>query len=219
MRQFAVLGLGAYGYHMALELARHKCEVLVIDWNEADVTRIKDKVAHAVVADVTDRETLTQLGVQKVDCALVNLGSRMDYSILTTLHLKEMGVPEIVVKAVSDEHERILQRIGATRVVLPEREAGIRIARSLVNTNVLDYIPLPGEFSIVDLKPGEKYVGHTIAESNLRGDYNLNILAVAAPKGENDTQIIFPVPGYKIKTDDRLMVLGHNDDIARFQQQ
>ena len=142
MGQFAIVGIGNFGYYLARHLFEKGHEVVACDINQAQVQKIKDFVSMAVVADGTDREALESLGIKEVDSAVVSIGTRMQASILATLHLKELGVKHILAKAVSEEHGRILRKIGAHEIIFPEKDLATGVANRLDNPNILDYLPL-----------------------------------------------------------------------------
>lgn len=151
-QQFAVIGLGRFGSSLAQELMELGYEVLGIDKNEEVVEDISELVTHAVVADATDEEVLRSLGIRNFDCCIVAIGDDIQTSILTAILLKELGVKTVVAKAISVLHGRALDKLGIDRVVYPERDMGIRVAHQLVTPNLLDYIELSNDYSIVEMK-------------------------------------------------------------------
>lgn len=221
-RHFAVIGLGNFGSNLAVKLAELGCEVLAIDRSSATIEKIKDYVSEAVTVDAMDRRALETLGVPDVDCAVVSLGDRVDTSILLTLYLKEMGVKEIVVKAVSEDHERILKMIGATDVVFPERDTAVKTAYTLANPNILDKTYLAEGFSIVEITPPKSFVGKTLAELGIRTRFNIEVVAIKSMQngsGQRPRVTIVPSASYRLKQDDVMVVIASEEGLDRFHQQ
>ena len=212
----AVIGLGQFGSSLALELKKLKHHVTALDSDARAVARVQDVVDQAVVADCTDRSLLEELGLGLVDGAVISVGDHLGASILTTLHLKEMGVSRIVAKATSPEHEKILKRVGAGEVVFPERDAAQRLARSLADPNLLDFLPIGDEFSVAELAPPAAIVGKSLAELNLRREYEVNVIAVRELVPER-THLV-PGPDYVLKDSDVLVVAGRQEDLERLRQ-
>lgn len=208
MKQIAVIGLGNFGFTLATALAEKKCEVLAIDQNKDRVQDIKDKVAKAVVGDATDKQLLEELGVREVDTAIVSLGDHIDSSVITTLYLKELGVKRIITKAVSQEHSRILQLVGASEVVFPERDEAMRLANSLFTSDVLDFIKLSDEFSIMEMAAPDRFLNKTLKELKLRSKLGIEVLAIKKPL--EGTLKMLPGSDTKIAPDDVLVILGEN---------
>lgn len=212
----AVIGLGQFGTSLALELKTLGHHVTAMDLDPKAVARVQDVVDQAVVADATDRTTLEELGLDLVEAAVISLGQHLGSSILTTLHLKELGVGRIVAKAISPEHEKILKRVGAGEVVYPERDAAQRLARSLADPNLLDFLPIGDEFSVAELAPPAVLVGKTLLELDLRKNYGVNVIAVRELVPERTHLVI--APDYVIKDSDVLVVAGRQEDLARLRE-
>jgi trk system potassium uptake protein TrkA len=216
MGQFAVIGLGNFGYYLAHHLYRKGHEVIAIDMNKTLVQRIKDEVTEAVVADATDREALAALGISHVDAAVVCIGTRMQASILATLHLKELGVKNILAKATSEEHARILLKLGADEIVFPEKDLAIGVASRLDNPNMLDYLPFIEGYSIVELAAPREFLGKTLRELDLINRYGIQVLAVKEilPKGLT----LIPTGAFVIKDSDALILLGPDETLRKLQR-
>jgi len=213
-RQYLVIGAGRFGSSIALKLNELGKEVMVIDRNEDPVHALADHVTHAVQADATDENALKALGVRNFDVAIVAIGSDIQSSIMITLLLKEMGLPEIICKALSEHHAKVLYRIGADRVVLPERDMGIRIANSLVSNNFVDFMELAPDYSIAELMPKDKWLGKTLRELDLRGRYNISLMAV-----KRGSEILIAInPEIMIMKEDILVFIGHNDDLIKVEK-
>jgi trk system potassium uptake protein TrkA len=212
-RQFAVIGLGRFGRAVCETLHQAGYEVLGTDVDEKRVAEILTSgiAAHAIQIDSTDCYALKESGIFEFDTVIVAIGNYLQESIITTLNVKEGGVPHVVAKASSDVHAKLLRRVGADRVVLPEHEAGCALARSLTRPGILDRFDLDAENSIVELQVPESFHDKTIAELNLRSQYGLNILAMGqSPKFE-----INPSPDQRLKKGDMLVVIGNTTDIDR----
>lgn len=212
MREFAVIGLGNFGATVARELSRLKCKVTAIDGDKARVHSVQDEIHMAILADATDREFLQNLEVDKFDCFVVSTGENTHASILITLHLKELGAKRIIVKAKSDDHAKVLMKVGATQAIIPEKQAATRIAHSITESNLIDFLPLTGEFYVAELAPPAKFAGKSLKELKIRTKYNVLIVAVKDSTGK----LIF-VPGgeYQVKSSDILLILGEAGNIEQ----
>lgn len=203
-KQFVVIGLGRFGYSIAKTLHSLDYDVLAIDRSEDIVQKISDEVTHAVQLDATDENALKSLGVRNFDVAIVAIGEDIQASIMVTLLLKELGVKYIIAKAQNEKHEKVLQKIGADRVILPEKEMGIRIANNLSTTNILDYIELSPDYSIMEVKALKEWENKTLKELRLRSTYGINIVAIK--RGED--VIISPLAEDIIMEDDIIITIG-----------
>ncbi|OIJ12113.1 potassium transporter Trk [Anaerobacillus arseniciselenatis] len=212
-KQFAVIGLGRFGGSICKSLSEQGMEVLAIDTDEEKVNNFSTIVTHAVVADGTDENALKSLGVRNFDHVIVAIGDNIQASILTTLILEEFGVSHITVKAQNDYHEKVLNKIGAHKVVHPERDMGIRIAHNIVSKNVLDYLELSKDYSIVELIAGEKICNKTLIDLNIRAKYGVNIMAVK----RGDDINVSPHGTEKILQGDILIVIGAIVDINKLE--
>lgn len=152
-KQYVVLGLGVFGSTVAKTLSQFDCEVLAIDKDEECVDRVADIVTKAVIGDVTDKEFLLDLGVNEFDVGIVAIGDHLEESILAVMNLKELGISHIVAKAKNKRFMQVLEKVGADRVVRPEKEMGLKIARSLLRKNITDLIQLDDTYSVVEMKP------------------------------------------------------------------
>lgn len=213
-RDYAVIGLGRFGGSVCRELSLEGMPVLAIDLNENRINEFKNIASHAVIADATDEATLKELGINNIDHVIVAIGDNIQASILTTVMLSDMGIKKITVKAQNDYHERILKKIGAHQVVHPERDMGKRIAHSIISNNILDYLELSDEHSIVEVKAGEKMVGKTLAELGIRAKYGCNVVAIKSGDDIN----VSPSAQLRLQADDILIVVGSNDDISKFEK-
>lgn len=213
-KQFAVFGIGRFGSSVAKCLVSQGYEVLAVDSDEERIQKMSDIMTHAVCADSTDEETLKSLGIRNFDAVVVAIGHDVQASVMTTLLLKELGVGYIVAKAQNALHGKMLEKIGADRVVYPERDMGLRIAHNLISTNVLEFIELSPELSIVEVAVPRSMVGQSLANSNLRAEYGLNL--VALKRGESIIVTLKPVEVFR--QGDILFVIGETKGIRRLEQ-
>lgn len=213
-REFAVIGLGRFGGSICEELSNEGMRVLAIDIREQKINEFKNIASHAVIADSTDEQALKALGIKNMDHVIVAIGDDIQASILTTVILSELGIEQITVKAQNDYHEKILNKIGADVVVHPERDMGRRLAHSLMSHNIIDYLELSEEHSMVEVKAGRKMIGKNLIELNVRAKYGCNVVAIR----RKEDMIISPEPKLTIKNDDILVVLGADDDISHFER-
>jgi trk system potassium uptake protein len=213
-KEFAVIGLGRFGGSICRALAEEGMEVMAIDNDEDRVNEFALIASHAVVGDTTDENVLKSLGIRNFDHVIVAIGDNIQASILTTLILKEIGVNKITVKAQNDYHEKVLRKIGADHVVHPERDMGRRIAHNIVSNNVLDYLELSDEHSIVEIVASDKLGGNSIIDLDVRAKYGINIVAI---KRRNEI-IVSPQANEVIRADDILIVIGADVDINRFEK-
>jgi len=212
-KEFAVIGLGRFGGSICRTLSEQGMEVLAIDIDEDRVNEFASIASHAVVGDSTDESVLKSLGIRNFDHVIVAIGDNIQASILTTIILKELGVKHITVKATNDYHEKVLKKIGADQVVHPERDMGERIAYNIISNNVLDYLQLSEEHSIVEIVASERLDGHSLLELDIRARYGINIVAI---KRGNDI-IVSPLASEIIRAGDILIVIGADEDIDRFE--
>ncbi|MBN1296977.1 TrkA family potassium uptake protein [bacterium] len=216
MKRFAVIGLGNFGFHAAKSLFAEGNDVLAIDIDKIRVQAIDPYSTEAIVLNATDRESLKALGLESMDGVIVSTGTKISTSILICLYLQEIGVKKILVKAIDDDHAKILRRVGATEVIHPERDMAIRISRGLSHPNVLDFIPLGNEFDLVQVAPPEGFVNKSLKDLNLRAKHNVHIIAIREKTA--DHVILAPPAEYIIKKSDILIMLGKTMDIGRIKE-
>jgi trk system potassium uptake protein TrkA len=212
-QQFAVIGLGRFGRAVCSTLHRLGYEVLGTDIDEKSVAHVlTDQIAdHALQLDSTDPAALKEAGIFEFDTVIIAIGNYIQESIITTLNVKEAGVPHVVAKASSEVHGKLLQRVGADHVVFPEHEAGCTLARSLTKPAILDRFDLDRDNSIVELIVPDEFHGKTITEVQLRNRYGLNLLAVS-----HDGKFeINPDPRKRLERGSAMVVIGCNKDINR----
>ncbi|MFF2911041.1 potassium channel family protein [Paenibacillus sp. NPDC057934] len=214
-QQFVVIGLGRFGSSLALELMDMGYEVLGVDHLEERVEEMSDKLTHAVMADATDEGILRSLGVRNFDCGIVAIGDNMERSILTAILLKELGVKQVVAKAISILHGRALTKLGVDRVIFPERDMGIRVAHQLVTPNLLDYIEISKDYKIVEMNVPSCMDGKSLSQLNTRAKYGCSIIAINRESGI----IVAPTALDSLHEGDIMVVIGSNEGIDQFEEE
>ncbi len=213
MKRVVVFGLGIFGSELAAQLFKKGLEVVAIDKNREVVQKIKDFSTKAIVADATDKEILEAIGIQEKDIAVISFGEDLSASTLLTLHLKELKVREIIVKVPNDDYRRILQKVGASEAIIPEREMAGKVARSIISPNVLEYLPISGDYTICELAPPTAFIGKSLAELDLRKKHQLQVIAIRDVL--SDSLQLVPRANAIIKDSDVLVVIGREADINR----
>lgn len=208
-KQYVVIGLGRFGSSIAKTLYSIGNDVLAIDIDGEIVQEISDYVTHAVQADTTEESNLKTLGISNFDVAVIAIGSDTQASIMTTLLVKDLGVKTIIAKANSELHGRVLKKIGASRVIFPERDMGIRVAHNLVSTSILDHIELSRDYSLAEIESPEEWVGKTLKELNMRHKYGINVMALK----RNDEINISPSADEKIEKGDIIVAIGGIEEL------
>ena len=204
MKSYVVIGLGRFGRELATQLYASGEEVMAIDTNEIIIDKIADQVTRAVAADARDPDVLKKLGVENFDRAVVAVGSDLAASALITMNLKALEVPFVLCKAQDDTYREILERLGADRVIIPEREMADKLALGLTHAGVMEYIELSQEFGIVEMEPVPEWVGKTVRELELRTRFGLNVIAMR----KDDSITIPPDIDVPIANDQILVILG-----------
>jgi len=213
MKQFAIIGCGRFGSSIAKTLYNLGHEVLAIDKDEELVQEISDSVTHAVQADVMDENVMRELGIRNFDVVIISIGSNLEASIFATLISKELGVKSIIAKAQNELHGKVLKQIGADKVVFPERDMGVRVAHNLVSTNILDFIELSPDYSIVEITAVSEWENKTLKELKLPTKYGLNVMAIKREEYIN----ISPYADDEILKEDILVVIGNTKDIEKIE--
>ena len=221
MRQFIIIGLGNFGASIAQALYDRGCQVLAIDRNKDRVQDIKDKVSQAIVMDVREREAVSSLPIQSTDTAIISLGDKMEVSIMVTMFLKEMELESIMVKAMNEDHGKILKLIGATDVIFPEQQMALRLADRLAHPSMLDFISLAKGFSMAELVPLKSFYDKSLLELDIRRRYQLEIVAIKnayIDENGHKTEEIKCIPSgdYIIVPDDILVVIGEDKYIEKY---
>lgn len=215
MKTYLVVGLGRFGTAVAQKLQELGNEVMVIDESEERVQKMAERVTHAVVADARDEEVLESLGVRNFDCAVVAIGENLAASVLITLNLKSLGVPQVICKAQNELEKRALEKVGADRVVIPEREMGMKLAQNLVSSSVLDYMELSRDCGIAEIVTPRSWVGKTLQEIDVRRKFGVTVAALRQADG--DVKVMVDI-SYRLQANDELVIVGNNDDLAQVQK-
>lgn len=213
-KQFVVIGLGRFGSTLAKTVYELGHDVLAIDKDEEKVQDIADYVTHAIQMDATDENALKNVGLRNFDVAVVTIGSDIQASIMATLLTKEMEVNFIIAKAHNEQHAKVLDKIGADKVILPEQDMGVRVAHNLVSSNILDYIELSSEYSIMEIEALDEWDSKSLKDLELRKKYGINIVAIKDGKNIN----VSPNADDMIKKGDIIVALGSVSDLRKLEK-
>lgn len=215
MRRFVVIGLGHFGFNVAKTLFECGHEVTAVDIDKSLVQSIRDFSSQAVVADASEVGTLESIGIRDVDVAVVSLGGRLDASILATLHMQEMGVPNIVVKADSEDHAKVLKKLGATDIVFPEKDMAVRLAERLSTPTVLDQVEFIEGYSVLEIKAPKVLWNLSLKDGDVRDRYGLSVVMIRRAGAEGQV-LVAPQASDLIKEGDILVLLGKDADVENF---
>jgi len=213
MKQFAVVGCGRFGSAVAKTLYKNGYDVLAIDQDPDRILHISDSVTHSASIDVRDEIALREVGMRNIDVAIIAIGSEIKASIMATLVVKELGVKYVVVKAQDELHAKVLYKTGADRVIFPERDMGVRLAYNLTSTNILDYIELAPDYSIMEVLTPDKWIGKNLREIDVRNKYGVSVMAIK----HGEEVIVSPGAQVTIHRGDVLVVIGANENLQRVQ--
>ena len=214
MKQFMVIGCGRFGSSIATTLFKLGHEVMVIDMDEERVQDIADEVTYAVQADVSDENVLMELGISNFDVVIVSISSNYQASIMATLIAKELGVKKVIAKAHDSLHGKVLTKIGADKIIYPERDMGVRVAHNLVSSNILDFIELSPDYSILEITALKQWANKTLKELRLPSNFGINVMAIKRGKDIN----VSPYADDLILEGDILVVIGNTKDIEKIEQ-
>jgi trk system potassium uptake protein TrkA len=212
MKRVVVIGIGIFGFNIVKKLYENGVEVIAIDKDKDVIQDVKDYCTKAILADGLDKTLLDSIGLHEDDVVIISFGEDLAASTLITLHLKQLKIKNIIVKAPNNEHKLVLESVGATEVIIPEKEMANKVAKSLLSPNVLDYIPLTDDYLICEIAPPQFFIGKTIEELHLRSKYNINVIAI------RDTlidKIQVTKANSIIKDSEVLVVIGKSDDIDK----
>ncbi len=210
-KEFVVFGMGKFGASVAKTLADNGCQVMAVDSEQSKVEEIAEDVTYAVCTDVTDAEAIHSLGIRNFDGAIVAIGENLEASVLVTIISKEMGIPYVLAKAQTELQAKVLKKVGADKIVFPEKETGIRIANNLVSGNFFDAIELSTKYSMMDLDIPKEWIGKTLRELNLRVTKKINIIGI---KRAAEFEIT-PDPDAPLLEDDVLVIIGRNQTLSK----
>jgi len=211
-KSFAILGLGRFGRTLARELTKAGMDVLAVDINKAKVNLIADDVTCAIQADVKDTDTIKSLGLSNMDAVIVAMTEDVESTIMAIIQAKELGVPMVIAKAKNNFNKEILTKVGADKVVFPEKESGIRIARNLVSNNIIDYFGINEFVSVVEITAKSEWIGKSLMELNLRKKYKINVVGIKY----DDIVVVDIEPSEPIREGAVLVVIGNNDNLKKF---
>lgn len=208
-KQYIVIGLGRFGVSVAQTLFNLGHDVLAVDSDEDSVQNIADTVTHAVVANATDENSLRAIGIRNFDVAVVSIGENIQSSIMATLLLKELGVKYIITKANNAMHAKVLMKIGADRVVFPEKDMGLRVAHDLVSSNILEYIELSADYSIAEFLCPKSWAGKSLLDIDVRNNYGINVIGIR----KNEDIDVTPSAYQKLEEDNVIIAIGRSEDL------
>lgn len=210
-KTYAVFGLGRYGIAVARELVHNGVEVIAVDTDERIVNAAADELPVCKCADVTDPEVIRQLGISNVDVVIIAMANNLEASVMAVTLCKEIGVKTVIAKSANEMHQKILNRVGADKVVFPENESGIRLAKNLLSSGFVDMVSLAKNVSMIELDMKPEWVGKNLIELNLRKKYSINVVAVR--KGESVSVDIDPHA--PLQAEDKLIVIANTERIAK----
>jgi trk system potassium uptake protein TrkA len=213
MKRFCVIGLGNFGFHVARTLFAEGHEVVAIDLDRDKVQRIQEHVSYAIIGDAANKEFLKGQGIAEMEAVIVSTGDRSHLSTLITLYLKELKVPRILVKALNEDHGRILAKVGGTDIIFPEKDMAAKIAHSLSRPNILDFLPMAEDYGITEAAPPAVFVGKNLAELDLRRRFGVFIIGIKDVL--TDQFNLLPPPSHVIKDSDLLFIIGRDEDLNR----
>lgn len=214
MKQFVVIGCGRFGSSVAKTLCKLGYDVLAVDQDIERVQELSEYVTHAVQADAEDENALRAIGIRNFDVAVVTIGSNIQASIMGTLIAKDLGVKKVIAKAQSEIHGKVLYKIGADKVIFPERDMGVRVAHNLVSSNILDVIEFAPDYSIIEIVAVQEWEDKTLKELKLPNTYGISVMAIK--NGDNIN--ISPYADDVVKKGDILVILGHNDNLKKIEE-
>lgn len=214
MGQYAVIGLGNFGYYLSIYLNSKGHEVIGVDINEEAVNGVKDTITHAVIADSTDKITLERLNISQVDAAIVCIGSRLEHSILTVQALQEVGVKSIIAKTVNISHAKILKKMGVDKIIFPERDQAVSLGKKLCNGNIIEKLPLGCSMIEIDLP--ENFKGKSLKDLDLINRYSIQIVGV---KRKDQNYEYIPTAELIFEAGDKIIALGKDSGLELFQRE
>lgn len=214
MKSYAVIGLGRFGSKIATSLYEYGADVIAVDRNEGIINEIADHVTRAVIADAESKNDLKQLGIADCDCVIVSLGSNFASSVLITMNVKSMGVKQVICKAHDDTHREILEKLGADKVIIPERDVAEKTARMLTSNNLLDFVELSDKFGVLEIYPPKSWIGKKVRELHIRNRFNVNIIAI---KTAQKTCVTIDADD-EIEKDMQMILFGEYDSLNQIKR-
>ena len=210
-KTYAVFGLGRYGIAVARELVHNGVEVIAVDMDERIVNAAADELPICKCADITDPEVIRQLGISNVDVVIIAMANNLEASVMAVTLCKEIGVKTVIAKSANEMHQKILNRVGADKVVFPENESGIRLAKNLLSSGFVDMVSLAKNVSMIELDVKTDWVGKNLIELNLRKKYSINVVAVR----KGDMVSVDIDPHEQLREDDKLIVIANTEKLAK----
>lgn len=207
--QILIIGLGKFGMSIAKELSKYDAEVMAVDESSELVDEVSKYVTHAAKVDAGDVEALKKLGIHTFDIAIIGIGDNLESSIMIALTLKELNIPYIIAKSRDEKHTRLLNMIGVDKVVQPEKDAGARIAKSLMHKSIIDRVEFGKEYSVIEIETPEEWIGTALNRLNIRAKYGINIVCVE----KKDGKVVIPAADYVIEEKDNLMLIAPNKEL------
>lgn len=208
-KTYLVLGLGIFGSTISKELTKYNQDVIAIDLDMTCVERMSDLIAQAVCCDFTDIEQLKAIGIDDIDAAIVATGSHLEESILAIMNLKQLGVPYVLAKAKNRRYGEIMKKCGADRVVMPEKETALRMAKTLLAWNIVELVDIDNDYSIMEIRTPDSWIGKTLVDLKLRSSLGMNVLGIRSENNKHLT--ITPDPNYRIEATDQLLVVADKE--------
>lgn len=212
MKNIAVIGLSSFGFYLCKALNKLGYNIMAVEIKEDLVNNVKPFVRKAVIGDAKDKNFLINLGISDFDLVVVSVGSKIDVSILITLYMKELGIKEIIAKAVNEDHAKILERIGATSIIFPERDLAYRMAHTIASPNFIEYIPLTEGFNLIEISPPKPWLGKSLKELKLRNKYQIQIAMIREIVPE---RVVIPDAEFVLKDSDILYIIGSDESINK----
>ena len=212
MPRVVVIGLGIFGYNVVKNLFEGGMDVIAIDKNKDAVQKVRDYSSRAIVADGIDKSVMDSIGIGADDVVILSFGEDLAASTLATLHLKQLGVRNIIVKAPNEEHKLVLEKVGATEVIIPEKEMANKLARGFISPNLIDYIPLSDDYMICETAPPQQFIGKSLRDVHMRSKHHVDVIAIRDTLTDNVHMV---QPDYLMKDSDILVVIGKSDDIDK----
>ncbi len=208
---YAVLGLGRYGYAVAKELVESGAEVLVVDSREDVINDVVDEFPICKCADITDEDAIAQLGISNIDVVIIAVASNLETSVMATTLCKDAGVKTVIVKCANERHCKILSKIGADKVVLPEYESGVRLAKNLLSSGFVDILELTNNISLVEFDVKPEWAGKTLVDLNLRKKYSINVIAI-----QQDNDVTTEIdPNKPLEASMKLIVVANRQKLEK----
>jgi trk system potassium uptake protein TrkA len=213
-----ILGAGRFGTHLATRLSEYGCDVVLADHDADRVKELAEDGFHSFEMDVEDEEALRELGVKEADAVVVSIGENMQGSILATLALKQLDARKIIARAMDGKHAQVLEKLGADLVVLPSRDMAYRLAERLRDNAGNERQSLSGEYQLAQVRLGSKLDSQTLAGAKLPQQYNITVVLIARPDGNQESKPFEPRADFALMANDTLMVVGQRENINRFEQ-